>query len=242
MLKAHDVMTHTLATCAPDTTVSQAAAIMAARDIGNVLVVEDGKLRGIVTDRDLALKALTGPENPLQAPVSRFMSTDVVTAESHWNLHQLADVMARHQIRRLPILKAGQLVGIVSLGDVARYENREDVVSDSLESISSPHGMVHSSMRPERSPFLGLLMVALTGIMIGWLTLSPSGRKMRKQISKSETYHTAQKAVGVAVGKVGEVAASKPVRDVQRYVMQDGGILRNPFMVKPKKKKMFIFG
>ena len=58
MLKAHEVMTHALATCAPDASVAHVAAIMRDRDIGNVLVVEDNKLRGIVTDRDLVLQAL----------------------------------------------------------------------------------------------------------------------------------------------------------------------------------------
>ena len=60
MVKAFDVMTHPLATCTPETSVAQVAALMRDRDIGNVLVMEDNRLRGIVTDRDLALQALTG--------------------------------------------------------------------------------------------------------------------------------------------------------------------------------------
>ena len=59
MLKAYEVMTHALATCTPDASVAEVAAIMRDRDIGDVLIVEDNKLRGIVTDRDLALQALT---------------------------------------------------------------------------------------------------------------------------------------------------------------------------------------
>ncbi len=64
MLKAYEVMTHPLATCAPEASVTDVAATMRDRDIGDVLIVEDGKLHGIVTDRDLALQALTGQDDP----------------------------------------------------------------------------------------------------------------------------------------------------------------------------------
>src|SRR3972149_1955931 len=120
MLKAHEVMTNALATCAPDASVAHVAAIMRDRDIGDVLIVEDGKLRGIVTDRDLTLQALTGQDDPKQTPIRKYMSTKVVTGEPAWDLEQVASVMAKHQIRHLPIVQDGKLVGIVSLGDVAR--------------------------------------------------------------------------------------------------------------------------
>src|SRR5512133_1805474 len=135
MSKANEVMTRALATCAPDASVAHVAAMMRDRDIGNMLVVEDGRLRGIVTDRDLALQALTGKDDPLQTPISKFMSTKVVTGEAPWSLEQVAKTMAKQQIRRLPIVQKGQLVGIVSLGDLARYEARRDVVTKSLRAI-----------------------------------------------------------------------------------------------------------
>jgi len=68
MLKAYEVMTHPLAVCAPDASVTDVAATMRDRDIGDVLIVEDGKLRGIVTDRDLTLQALTGQDDPGKPP------------------------------------------------------------------------------------------------------------------------------------------------------------------------------
>ena len=69
MLKAYEVMTHPLAMCAPDASVTDVAATMRDRDIGDVLIVEDGKLRGIVTDRDLTLQGLTGQDDPRQTPI-----------------------------------------------------------------------------------------------------------------------------------------------------------------------------
>src|SRR5512147_1752808 len=81
MLKAYEVMTHPLATCAPEASVTDVAATMRDRDIGDVLIVEDGKLCGIVTDRDLTLQALTGQDDPKQTPVRKYMSTQVITGE-----------------------------------------------------------------------------------------------------------------------------------------------------------------
>ena len=141
MLKAYEVMTHPLAMCAPDANVTDVAATMRDRDIGDVLILEDGKLHGIVTDRDLALQALTGQDDPRQTPIRKYMSPKVVTGEPAWDLEQESSVMAKHQIRRLPIVQDGKLVGIVSLGDVARYEGRKDVVTGLLQAISSPIGI-----------------------------------------------------------------------------------------------------
>src|SRR5512145_1962316 len=124
MQKAYDVMTRPLAMCAPDASVTDVAATMRDRDIGDVLIVEAGQLRGIVTDRDLALQALTGLADPRQTPIHKYMSTKVITGESSWNLEQVAKVMAEHQIRRLPIIQDGKVVGIVSLGDVALKSDR----------------------------------------------------------------------------------------------------------------------
>ena len=138
MLKAYDVMTHALATCTPEARVPEVAAIMRDRDIGNVLVVEDNMLRGIITDRDLALQALTSQDDVQQTPVRQYMTTQLVTGEATWNLEKVAEIMAKHQIRRLPIIEAGQLVGIVSLGDVARHIARQEVVAKSLQAISTP--------------------------------------------------------------------------------------------------------
>jgi CBS domain-containing protein len=170
MSKAYEVMTHALATCAPEADVAHVAAIMRDRDVGNVLVVEDGKLCGIVTDRDLALQALTGKDDPRQTPIRKFMNTKVVTGEPAWSLERVAKVMAKHQVRRLPIVQDGQLVGIISLGDVARREARKRVVAKSLRAVSTPME-VFKADRSRRVGALigaGLATVAATGM--AWLT------------------------------------------------------------------------
>ncbi|NTU64370.1 MAG: CBS domain-containing protein [Chloroflexi bacterium] len=221
MLKAFEVMSRPLATCAPDTNVTDVAAIMRDRDIGDVLIVEDGKLRGIVTDRDLTLQALTSQDDPRQTPVSKYMSTKIVTGESTWNLTQVSSVMAEHQIRRLPIVQDGKLVGIISLGDVARYEDQTHVVAKSLQAISEPLG-ISSSLRFGRSGALSAVtafaLAAMATTVIAWLTWNHSGQALRKQISDSEAYHTALDALSAARDKVDEAASSKQVRDFRHEV------------------------
>jgi len=193
MLNAYDVMTHTLATCAPDANLAHVTAIMRDRDIGDVLVVEDGKLLGIVTDRDLALQALTGRDDPLQTPVRKFMSSQVVTGEATWSMEQVAKVMAKHQIRRLPIVQDGQLVGIVSLGDLAQQEVQKDVVAKSLQAISTPINPSDSGRSGHGTTVIGFALAALAATMMAWLTWNHSGQALRKkQLKKNELDSGAQ--------------------------------------------------
>ena len=177
MSKAYEVMTHALATCAPDASVAHVAAMMRSRDIGNVLVVEDGELCGIVTDRDLALQALTGEDDPLQTPIRKFMSTDVVTGEAGWSLEQVAEVMSKHQIRRLPIVQDEQVVGIVSLGDVALHEDRKSVVSKSLRAISAPTDPSEGSRRGMAALMAGFALAAAASALMAWFTWNQALRR-----------------------------------------------------------------
>jgi CBS domain-containing protein len=245
MLKAYEVMTHALATCAPNESVTHVAAIMRDRDIGNVLVVEDGKLRGIVTDRDLALQALTGKDDPLKTPIQKFMSAQVVTGESVWSLEQVAKTMAKHQIRRLPIVQDGQLVGIVSLGDVALREEQKGIATKSLQAISAPSGITASRRSVPVGAILGFSLAALATTVVGWLTWNHSGQSVRKQMAKSDFYHTAQQAVSAARDKVDEAASSKTVRNLRHKVrtnLKDLSAQLPTLEYKPPKKKHLWFG
>ena len=218
MLKAYEVMTHSLATCAPDASVAHVAATMRERDIGNVLVVEDGKLCGIVTDRDLATQALTGKDDPLQTPISKFMSTKLITGEVDWSLEHVAKIMAHHKIRRLPIVQDHQVVGIVSLGDVARFEGRKDVVTNSLQAISTPNKLFASGRPGHGSAWLGFALAALATTLMAWLTWNHSGQMLRKQVAKSDFYHSAQQALSAARDRIEEAASSKSVRSMRKQV------------------------
>jgi len=240
MLKAYEVMTRALATCAPDASVAHAAAMMRDRDIGTVLVVEDAKLRGIVTDRDLALQALTGEDDPLQTHISKFMSPQVITGEAAWSLEQVGQTMARHQVRRLPIVQNGQLVGIVSLGDLALREDRKDVVAKSLQAISTPAGISAPRQSRRAGALIAFGLVALATATIAWLNWNRQGQALRKQMVKSKLYHTAQQAVGAARDKVDEAASSQPVRALSHQVrsnVQDLSAQLPSIEYKPPQRK-----
>jgi len=214
-------MTHALATCAPDASVAHVAGIMRDRDIGSVLVVEDGKLHGIVTDRDLALQALTGKDDPLQTPIRKFMNAKVVTGETTWSLEQVAKTMAKHQIRRLPIVRDGQLAGIVSLGDVARHESRRDVVAKSMQAISAPTAVSAPGGWGRGGALIGLSLAALATSAMAWLAWNHSGQVLRERVSKSRLYDTAEHAVDAARDRVGEAASGKLGDDLRQQVRSD---------------------
>ncbi len=149
MKKAHEIMTSALVTCKPDVSVAQVARLMRDRDTGDVLIAEDGKLMGIVTDRDIAVRMAAEEKDPREVPVSDLMSTHLVTGQATWDLNKIADTMSKHQIRRLPILENGMLVGIVSLGDLALSDEKQARVGKSLKEISEPSEvhLLHSTRR-----------------------------------------------------------------------------------------------
>jgi hypothetical protein len=168
----------------------------------------------------LTLHALTGQDDPRQTPISKYMSTKIVTGESTWDLTQVSSVMAEHQIRRLPIMQDGKLVGIISLGDVARYEDQNRVVAQSLQAISEPQGVSFSTGMGRGGVLTTIAALALAAVAttLAWLTWNHSGQTLCKQISDSEVYHTALVALSAARDKVDEAATSQPMRDFQHEV------------------------
>jgi CBS domain-containing protein len=114
-----DVMTESVVTAAPSTTVRKVAELMRERNVGSVVLVdEDGALTGFVTDRDLALGALTDGRDAGD-PVDAHASAPVFTAEPGMEVEEAAELMVRHGVRRLPVLDGGRLTGIVTLDDLA---------------------------------------------------------------------------------------------------------------------------
>jgi len=121
-----DVMTEGVVTAPPSASVRQVAELMRERNVGSVVLVdEDGALTGFVTDRDLALGALTDGRDPSD-PVEAHGSSPIVTAQPGMTVEEAAQMMVRHGIRRLPVLDGEQLTGIVTLDDLAvRTGDRE---------------------------------------------------------------------------------------------------------------------
>jgi CBS domain-containing protein len=116
-----DVMTENPVSCEPQASVTEAAKVMAREDVGPVPVVEGNRLVGLVTDRDLIVRVLAEGRDPQGTTVGEVASTDLVTLSPEQDLDEALQLLARHQVRRLPVVDGGKLVGIVAQADVARH-------------------------------------------------------------------------------------------------------------------------
>lgn len=138
MTTVTDVMTRNVRTMAPGDTVAAAAKAMHELNVGVIPVCEGDKLLGMVTDRDIVLRAVAKGLSG-ETPLSKVMSTDVRTARETDDLDTVLADMASRQIRRLPVLDGSQrLTGIISIGDIAVKGQDEEDVGQSLADISSP--------------------------------------------------------------------------------------------------------
>jgi CBS domain-containing protein len=117
-VRIRDVMTESVVTAAPDTSVREVAEMMRERNVGSVVLVEDGRLTGFVTDRDLALSVLADGRDPIDR-AGDYASAPVVTGAPDMDVSEAAELMVEHGIRRLPVLVGEELIGIVTLDDIA---------------------------------------------------------------------------------------------------------------------------
>jgi len=133
-----DVMTSNPASIEAESTVVEAARLMKEKDVGIIPVVEDGRLVGTLTDRDIATRVVAAGKDPQSVSVREIASTDLVTVDPQKDLDEALRLMASHQIRRLPVVEAdGRLVGIVAQADVAREAN-DQKTGALVEEISQP--------------------------------------------------------------------------------------------------------
>ncbi|MEV6655363.1 CBS domain-containing protein [Streptomyces sp. NPDC051219] len=123
-------MTSAPVTIEASTPIVEAARRMREADIGAVLVQDGEELRGVVTDRDLVVRALAEGTDPRQTPVGSVCSETVVTVSPGDDIGKAVELMREHAVRRLPVVDDGHAVGIVSLGDVAAARDPDSALSD----------------------------------------------------------------------------------------------------------------
>ncbi len=123
----------------PDTTVLDAARIMRQEDVGSLPVVQDERVLGIITDRDIATRVVAEGKDPQTQTVAAIASREVVTVGPDQQLAEALQLMARHQVRRLPVVDEGhRLVGILAQADVALVASPEST-GLVIGEISEPH-------------------------------------------------------------------------------------------------------
>lgn len=132
-----EIMSKNVSTVKPEDSIQKAAEIMRRIDCGSTPVTEEGAVVGVITDRDIAIEAVAQGKGP-DTPVKAVMFERVVTVKPDTDARAAADIMAKHQIRRLPVVDQGRLVGILAIGDLARHNIFVTESGKALSEISEP--------------------------------------------------------------------------------------------------------
>ena len=136
-MKVSEIMTREPATIGPDATLGDAATLMKQQDCGAIPVVENGRLVGIVTDRDIVFRAIAAGKVPKKTRAAEVMSADPITVAPDDDVNVAEREMRERQVRRLPVVEDGRLVGILVTAQLARVE-RANELGETIEEISKP--------------------------------------------------------------------------------------------------------
>jgi CBS domain-containing protein len=144
MKKCYEVMTKDPVCCLPDDSAANAAVLMKSENVGSIPVIENEqsqKLVGIVTDRDLALKVVARALDARSTNVQTVMTKKLVTCHADDDLQKALDVMAEHQLRRIPVVADNnRIVGIIAQADVARRADQPEKIAEMVKEISQANG------------------------------------------------------------------------------------------------------
>jgi CBS domain-containing protein len=137
--RLREIMTRTVEVVRPEATIFEASTMMRRLGVGFLPVCDGRRLQGTLTDRDVVMRTVAESRDPQVATVSEAMSGEVVYAFEDDTVERAAALMRQHQIRRLPIVdRARNLVGVVSLGDLAVEADDDQLSGSTLERISEP--------------------------------------------------------------------------------------------------------
>ena len=137
-MKVKELMTPNPTVVRPEDSAAQAATLMKQKDCGSLPVVsKDGKLVGIVTDRDIVIRVVAAGKDPKSTPISAVMSADPVTLSPDESDDDAEKLMAQSQVRRLPVVEGGKLVGILVTAQLARRGNTAEL-GETIKEISEP--------------------------------------------------------------------------------------------------------
>jgi CBS domain-containing protein len=132
-----DAMTEDPRSIGATATVVDAARLMREEHIGSLPITDGEQLVGMITDRDITTRVVAEAADPKVTSVGDVYSRDLVSLEPDNDLQEALQLMARHQVRRLPVVESGRLVGIVAQADIALSEN-EKKTGELVEAISKP--------------------------------------------------------------------------------------------------------
>lgn len=137
-MQVKDIMSQKPITVSPEENLSVAARLLSRYNIGALPVcTKEGKLRGMVTDRDIVLRCVATEDDANSVKVSEIMTRRVISVRPDEPIKVATDFMAQKQIRRLPVEQDGKLVGMISLADLAKCPNYSIEAAETLSEISS---------------------------------------------------------------------------------------------------------
>lgn len=140
-LKVEDVMVKEVITVDEKSTVKEAADIMNRFEIGCLIVTKSGKAVGILTERDLLKRVVSQAKNPRRTKVEDVVSKPLIVVEPDMDLEEAAKLMFKLKIKKLPVVKSGQLMGLVTLTDLARFQPQMIRILKKLSEKMAPRRM-----------------------------------------------------------------------------------------------------
>ena len=136
-----DAMTENPRSIGASASVVEAARLMRDEHIGSLPITDDEELVGMITDRDITTRVVAAAADPKMTSVGDVVSRDLISVEPDEDLEEAVQLMASHQVRRLPVVENGSLVGIVAQADVAlALRENEQRTGELVEAISEPSG------------------------------------------------------------------------------------------------------
>jgi CBS domain-containing protein len=147
-MQVKEVMTTDVELVSPTQTIREAALLMGKMDCGALPVADKESLVGMITDRDIAIRAVAAGKGS-NTPVREIMSAEVLYCFEDQKIEEVARNISNLKVRRLPVMnREKRLVGILSLGDIAGSTNSSDPAGDALKAISEPGGEHSQRMAP----------------------------------------------------------------------------------------------
>lgn len=137
MKKIREIMTDEVYCCTLKDNMYEAAALMKKYNVGCIPVVDGKKLIGLLTDRDIVIRGIAERHSG-STSINEIMSPNVVCCSPETTVDEAAELMAKHQIRRLPVVEGDELIGMVAIGDLAVRRSSDDEAGMALSQISKP--------------------------------------------------------------------------------------------------------
>ena len=142
-MKVRELMVKNVITLQTDTSAHEATKLLNKNKIGCLVVVRSGDIEGILTERDLLERVLEKCKNPKETKISEIMTKDVIVGKPDMEICEATRIMIKNKVKKLPIVEKSQLVGIVTVTDIARATNIDKKTIELVDALSNMHMLQH---------------------------------------------------------------------------------------------------